>query len=132
MTPAYNLGDAVPRRIRWTKSEFWGHTCRYEVQCSSCPDCSRNFISGRRSTTAIGKPGNHQWKTRIRCNDCLPEYLRLQKNSRQQRYRDRHRVERSAICQHCGNTFTPQRSTARFCSTACRVATHRAANSKLT
>lgn len=29
-------------------------------------------------------------------------------------------------CSHCGASFTPKRSTARFCSTACRVAAHRA------
>jgi hypothetical protein len=30
-------------------------------------------------------------------------------------------------CLHCGATFTPKRSTARFCRTACRVAAHRLA-----
>jgi hypothetical protein len=29
------------------------------------------------------------------------------------------------ICVHCGTEFTPLRSTARFCSAACRVAAHR-------
>ena len=29
-------------------------------------------------------------------------------------------------CAHCGATFTPKRSTARYCSTRCRVAAHRA------
>jgi hypothetical protein len=28
-------------------------------------------------------------------------------------------------CQQCGQPFTPQRSTARFCSASCRVAHHR-------
>ena len=32
----------------------------------------------------------------------------------------------TASCAHCGATFTPKRSTAQFCSTACRVASHRA------
>jgi hypothetical protein len=31
------------------------------------------------------------------------------------------------LCAHCGTAFTPQRSTATFCSTKCRVAAHRAA-----
>jgi hypothetical protein len=34
--------------------------------------------------------------------------------------------QQPASCNHCGATFTPKRSTARFCSTACRVASHRA------
>jgi len=36
------------------------------------------------------------------------------------------RVERSEVsCKHCGASFIPQRSTAQFCSTRCRVAAHR-------
>ena len=45
--------------------------------------------------------------------------------------RDRKRRQRGTDlsvkpCSHCGATFTPKRSTARFCSTRCRVAAHRA------
>jgi hypothetical protein len=29
------------------------------------------------------------------------------------------------ICSHCGTEFKPQRRSARFCDTACRVAAHR-------
>jgi hypothetical protein len=29
-------------------------------------------------------------------------------------------------CAHCGETFVPKRTTARYCSTRCRVAAHRA------
>src|SRR5262245_32696017 len=29
-------------------------------------------------------------------------------------------------CQHCGQSFTPERSTARYCGARCRVAAHRA------
>ena len=129
MAAAYSLGDPVPRRVRWI-SEPWawygqsGSTNK-EARCGTCPACGRNFISGTRQTTAIGTPGRHQWKQQSHCSDCLPEYLRRQKNTRQKRYRDRHRAERQAICQHCSATFTPQRSTAKFCSTACRVAAHR-------
>lgn len=32
------------------------------------------------------------------------------------------------ICAHCGEPFQPARADARFCSTACRVGAHRAAN----
>ena len=128
MPAAYNLGDLAPRRVRWLVHPpltSWSERQNYEARCSSCPGCGRNFIAGTRATTAIGIPGSHQWKQRSHCNDCLPEYLRRQKNLRQQRYRDRHQVERHAICQHCGQQFPIQRSTARFCSTRCRVEAHR-------
>ena len=50
MAAAYSLGDPVPRRVRWI-SEPWawygrsGSTNK-EARCSTCPTCSRNFISG--------------------------------------------------------------------------------------
>ena len=44
---------------------------------------------------------------------------------RQQQQRDIEPVQ--CICTHCGETFTPKRSTAKTCSTRCRVAAHRAA-----
>jgi hypothetical protein len=129
MAAAYSLGDPVPRRVRWISEPLtWcgqsGSTNK-EARCSTCPTCSRNFISGTRQTNAIGTPGRYQWNQQSRCSDCLPEYLRKQKNTRQKRYRGRHRVERQATCEHCSATFAPQRSTARFCSTACRAAAHR-------
>jgi hypothetical protein len=44
-----------------------------------------------------------------------------------QKHRAATRTARSPQpCSHCGATFTPKRSTAQFCSTACRVAAHRA------
>ena len=127
MASSYKLGDPVPRRVRWIThitETPWGWTERsnYEARCTICPGCSPNFISGTRSTTAIGTQGRHQWKQLSLCKDCLPEHLRLQKNARQKRYRDSHRLKRSAFCDHCGATFAPQRSTAQFCSSACRVA----------
>jgi hypothetical protein len=36
----------------------------------------------------------------------------------------------TAECEHCTETFTQARSDARFCSTRCRVAAHRAARSE--
>ena len=33
----------------------------------------------------------------------------------------------TTVCDHCGASFERKRSTARFCSTACRVAAHRKA-----
>lgn len=39
----------------------------------------------------------------------------------------RTRTPEPRACQRCGETFTPTRSDARFCSARCRVAAHRAA-----
>jgi hypothetical protein len=35
-----------------------------------------------------------------------------------------------AICAECGNAFTPVRSTAKFCSAACRVKANRRADAQ--
>lgn len=37
-----------------------------------------------------------------------------------------------SFCDHCGLEFTPQRSSARFCSTRCRMAAHRVPDSSVT
>jgi hypothetical protein len=34
-------------------------------------------------------------------------------------------LERNSFCASCGASFTPRRSSARFCSTRCRTAAHR-------
>ena len=131
MAAAYQLGDIAPRRVlhvvhTHTTPYGWVERTRHATRCSACLDCSRNFISA--ISRIVNSNPSRFWKQQQRCNDCQPEYLRQQKNNRQQRYRDNHRITRTATCQHCSNTFTPQRSTARFCSTACRVAHHRTVN----
>lgn len=55
------------------------------------------------------------------CNGCRTKVERNKK--RQQRGTDLS----ARPCVHCGVTFAPKRSTARYCSTRCRVAAHRAA-----
>lgn len=47
-------------------------------------------------------------------------WMRKQRTSQRQEHQ-------SATCTHCGASFERKRSTARFCSTACRVAAHRKA-----
>jgi hypothetical protein len=59
----------------------------------------------------------------VDCRDCRQRRL-LRDRVRRHRERTKQPLQQVA-CQHCSNTFTPQRSTARFCSTACRVAHHR-------
>jgi hypothetical protein len=47
---------------------------------------------------------------------------------RRKRAEARKPIQRKPIrCEACGDRFTPIRSTARFCSTRCRMAAHRAA-----
>jgi hypothetical protein len=38
-------------------------------------------------------------------------------------------IDRTKTCEHCDEAFTPKRADARFCSTKCRVAAHRARSS---
>jgi hypothetical protein len=55
------------------------------------------------------------------------EHRRAANREWMQKHRAATRTARSPQpCSHCGATFTPKRSTAQFCSTACRVAAHRA------
>jgi hypothetical protein len=54
------------------------------------------------------------------CDDCQ----RLERNWKNA---ERRRLSpESRTCAQCGETFAPKRSDARFCSTRCRVAAHRA------
>jgi hypothetical protein len=54
---------------------------------------------------------------------------RAQRRRRYWEKRVRHKaaglVEGTLACAHCGKRFRPQRSSARYCSTRCRVAAHR-------
>jgi uncharacterized C2H2 Zn-finger protein len=79
----------------------------------TCPRCSKRFL-GRGS----------EW--------CAPFYCSIQcrTDARNQRRAEKRAYarQRSAVlrkCAQCGRLFKPQRETARFCSTACRVAAHR-------
>jgi hypothetical protein len=56
-----------------------------------------------------------------RCRRCDRKHL-----SQKQRQRRQSSRQRSQSCARCGEAFTPQRATARYCSTRCRVAAHRA------
>jgi hypothetical protein len=54
---------------------------------------------------------------------CSPE---CKTEARRQRRADEREPKRPIKCAECGERFTPIRSTARFCSTRCRMAAHRA------
>ena len=62
-----------------------------------------------------------------RCHSC--SQMSKKENARVSSavYRAKHRVDKEPQpCAHCGELFTPKRSTAKFCSSSCRVAVHRA------
>jgi hypothetical protein len=46
--------------------------------------------------------------------------------ARRQRRAEAREPKKPVKCAECGERFTPQRSTARYCSPRCRVAAHRA------
>jgi hypothetical protein len=109
-----------------------------------CPDCGTPFITAvlkkmnryqqhnKDRAEAKGQQWNHPVDNRsTRCDHCEPGHRRKLAAASARKRRAAAAAQRSAICQHCGITFTPQRSTARFCSTVCRVASHRAANSNV-
>ena len=61
------------------------------------------------------------------CRYCRRDRARRQSAHRSRLYRHRHGIVQrqfSATCPVCGKEFRPKRSTARFCSTTCRVKAH--------
>jgi hypothetical protein len=79
----------------------------------SCPACGTLIAANR------GKP----------CAACKVERKRAKHREFSRSYRRRHGLVQSfgiESCSHCGEVFSPKRSTARFCSARCRVAAHRA------
>jgi hypothetical protein len=77
-----------------------------------CPVCQTWFIGKSRA---------------VCCSDgCRKQHRRQKNTATVQRLRERRRDDRWQNCAQCSTEFTPKRSTARFCSTACRVAAHRA------
>ena len=132
--PAAFLGDRTPRRVRWLRTVEWGASYRYEATCSACPDCGANYISAIAKLIPAGWPErtkrgrtHYDRRKRARCNICQAEHLRQLKVESDRRYRAKRATPKpEQPCAHCGEMFTPKRSTARFCSTKCRVAAHRA------
>jgi len=95
-----------------------------------------DFISGRRVW-----PG---WSNFVRCCDCCGTPYETPREAvkycpkcgsggAQKVQAAKRKAERQAAltprpCQHCGNTFSPKRSDARYCSAKCRVYANRKAN----
>jgi hypothetical protein len=63
------------------------------------------------------------------CLACRLKRKRQTNREASRRYRLRHGIKQGfpvQLCERCGSVFEAKRSTARYCSTACRVAAHRA------
>ena len=68
----------------------------------------------------------------MKCTDCVANNVRAASRKSSADYRERNRKPKEPIaCAHCGQEFTPKRSTAQFCSVKCRVSANRA-KAKLT
>jgi hypothetical protein len=94
--------------------------------CSCCGQATatRLRITDRNGIVLSQNSSTETALGRTTCNDCQK---RAKTRDRVAAYRQRNPkppVEPVA-CRHCGASFTPQRKTAQFCSTACRVAAHR-------
>jgi hypothetical protein len=77
----------------------------------SCPDCGRHMCSGS-----------------VRCNHCELDRQRTFNRKAAKNYRVRNGLIKTPLfvdCQQCGKRFQPKRSTARYCSSTCRVKAHR-------
>ena len=94
----------VPRQMQGVKIGSLRFHC--------CPVCQTWFIGKSRAVCCS--------------DDCRNQHRRQQNTATVQRLRQRRRDSIWQDCAHCSAEFTPKRSTARFCSTACRVAAHRA------
>ena len=63
----------------------------------------------------------------MKCSDCVANNVRAASRKSSAAYRERNRKPKEPIaCAHCGQEFTPKRSTAQFCSVKCRVSANRA------
>lgn len=78
-----------------------------------CPDCGQDFLRFDQARNP-------------RCLVCRQARLRARWAERKSAWRQARSPVKEMACVHCGVLFTPKRSTAQFCGTACRVAAHRA------
>jgi hypothetical protein len=91
------------------------------AQCH-CKGCGELMLRNRHSSS---------WKADL-CSRCQRELKRQESRQSAKAYRERNQkpvIHDPKPCAHCGEHFTPQRTTAKFCSSVCRVASHRAATS---
>lgn len=105
----YGLCDE--HRAEWEESER-------QMRRRRCMVCGTEFLANDR---------RHPWGGGLVAGLCGDE-CRKARNALKQRGRraDAAARRQSVACAGCGQAFKPSRSDARFCSTRCRVAAHRA------
>ena len=87
---------------------------------TTCPKCGHDAANLPRYASPIQQC----------CRHCRLDHERaMARNAARRRRRANGEVTTPSVkaCEVCGNDFEPKRSTARFCSSKCRVAAHRAA-----
>ena len=88
----------------------------YKTSCWKCGCDAANLFSGRGPIQSA-------------CVNCRRDHHRAMHNlaaRRRRRASGEVTTPSTKPCETCGESFSPKRSTARFCSTKCRVAAHRA------
>lgn len=95
---------------------------QFDVWTRECWDCGQELVllvgpADRNPTRATGSR---------RCHGCQAAATRSNWAKAKRKQRAVLAPDPTTICQQCGATFHRKRSTARFCSTRCRVAAHRA------
>ena len=130
------LGDRVQRRHRRQRVERQFDADHYRLETDRCPDCDSLFISLRATLIPGAATGpnarSYPPKRAARCNECRAVHEAKLKAERGRRYRAKRATPKPAVtCPHCGEAFTPQRSTAVYCSGKCRVAASRARTADL-
>ena len=103
--------DTVTVELTWIGDGVRGSWKQDRRYCkSNCSTCGRAMVGGGE------------------CNYCVRDRRRRQSAMSSRFYRRRHGIVKDRFlvtCPVCGKEFRPKRSTARFCSTTCRVKAHR-------
>ena len=111
------------------KVEMTDTTTFFLTTCTGCGDTYASRVRVKRRNS-LHHPLNQEMNGATETawdSDCVVCRDARLNRERVARYRERNpRQPLQVNCAHCGETFTPQRSTATFCTAKCRVAAHRA------
>ena len=102
-----------PGSEEWRKEPEWLSTTYRQESCSTCDELMLKSLSA----------GGDRL-----CRQCQREERRAAERKASMAYRIRHGLKKtpeSTQCAECGATFSPKRSTAKYCSSYCRVRAHR-------
>jgi hypothetical protein len=136
-------------RLRSERAPSDGSVTRNEVEALRCDRCERAFREGdvvhrarlghgltQRCRRCVRKLTWHGWRTAEACeggcgllvaSESWGQQVRACSDRCRYRARDARRRKSTTVeCARCGEPFEQTRSDARYCSNACRQATHRA------